>query len=273
VLARAGYRDGPWTSPLACGIKAGMSHTFNFNNKNALITGGASGIGAAVARQIAAGGGRVVVADVDRAGAERGAAGLGGDARALGIDVRSEEEWASAAGFVAAELGALHLLVNCAGVVRMTPLVDQTEADYRLQLEVNAMGTFLAMRACAPLIGSSGGGAIVNVSSINALRGYADSVGYASSKAAVLAMTKTAANELSALGIRVNAVQPGIIDTPMQGVTPPEVQPVIDHLLRIPGRMGTADEVANAITFLLSDLSRYVTGAELLIDGGVMLGG
>jgi 3alpha(or 20beta)-hydroxysteroid dehydrogenase len=246
---------------------------FGLQGRGVLITGAASGIGRAVAEIVAAEGARPVLADIDLDTVALLAESLDGDCLAVALDVSSEEGWRAVARQISSELGSVNVLVNCAGVTRQAPILEIAMQDYLDQIQINQTGTFLGMRTIAPLIHASGGGAIVNLSSINALRGYRDSVGYAASKSAVLSMTKTAAHEFAALGIRVNAVAPGIIDTPMQRHNSPELQRLIDHAVRLPGRMGTAQEVARVIVFLASELSSYVTGAEVLVDGGVSLGG
>jgi NAD(P)-dependent dehydrogenase (short-subunit alcohol dehydrogenase family) len=241
--------------------------------KVALVTGAGSGIGAAVAARLCAEGTSVILADIRHRDAAATEATLGAFATAVELDVRSGVEWSRAVSDVEERHGRLDYLVNCAGIVRMAPLTELTEQEYRDQVDINQTGTFLAMNHCAPLIAKGGGGVILNTSSINSLRGYPDSIGYAASKAAVLGMTKCAAHDLAASKIRVNVVLPGIIDTPMQAVGTPETEALTAEILRLPGRMGTPDEVADLALFLLCDMSRYVTGAEVLIDGGVSLGG
>jgi len=244
----------------------------DFGGRVALVTGGAGGIGRATAELLSRCGAVVYVADIGPAAVDVDG-GPGNWAASLTLDVTSPDSWQAAIDAVEAGHSRLDVLVNSAGVSRMGPIVDVSPEGYESIVAVNQVGTFLGMRAAAPLMSRDGGGAIVNLASINALRGYRESAAYASSKAAVLAMTKTAANEFSPLGIRVNAVEPGIIDTPMQGSNSAEANAYIERILALPGRMGTATEVAQVICFLASDMASYVTGTELLIDGGITLGG
>jgi 3alpha(or 20beta)-hydroxysteroid dehydrogenase len=245
-----------------------MPRSFDIAGRTAFVTGAASGIGCAVVERLAEEGVRVVVADINEKEAVRLAAehdGLG-----VGLDVTSEGAWGAAVEAVRAAYGEIDFLVNSAGIVKMSPIQSLTLEDYQRQITVNQVGTFLGMKAGIALFGMREA-AIVNISSINALRGSPDSTAYAASKAAVLSMTKSAARDL-APRVRVNAVQPGIIDTPMQNNNSPTVQAIIDRAIRTPGRMGDPREIANVVLFFLSGLSSYVTGATLVVDGGVTLG-
>jgi 3alpha(or 20beta)-hydroxysteroid dehydrogenase len=250
-----------------------MNGSFGLTDRIALVTGAGSGIGRAVAELLAAEGARVAVADINRQAAHAVADHLGDGALAVPLDVTSPEGWTAAVASVDGAFGGLHILYNGAGIIETGPILDLAIEAYRRQIEVNQFGTYLGMRAAAPLIERSGGGAIVNTSSINGMRGYRNSSAYAASKTAILSLTMTAAHEFAEKGIRVNAVVPGFIDTAMHHGVSPETQEIIARSVQLPGRMGTPLEIARAVAFLVSDLSSYVTGTDLLVDGGVTLGG
>ncbi len=189
------------------------------------------------------------------------------------LDVRDPDSWATAMARAEAELGGLDVLVNNAGIIRTGPLESMTLADYRDVVDVNQVGCFLGMQAAVPLLRAAGGGSIVNISSVAGLKGVAGAIGYSASKWAIRGMTKTAALELGAYGIRVNSVHPGTIDTAM--VNGPEFAN-IDRSSYFAGlpvpRIGEAREVAELVAFLASDASAYCSGAEFVIDGGETAG-
>jgi 3alpha(or 20beta)-hydroxysteroid dehydrogenase len=163
--------------------------------------------------------------------------------------------------------------VNNAGIARMAPLVDMTTDDYMDVIRVNQVSVFFGMRAVAPAMQRRGGGSIVNISSVDGMAGMAYVIGYVASKFAVRGMTKTAAVELGPLGIRVNSVHPGGVDTPM--IRPPGMEGLdydaMFSRLPIP-RCGTPEDIASLVSFLASDQSSYITGAEHVIDGGLLAG-
>jgi 3alpha(or 20beta)-hydroxysteroid dehydrogenase len=233
--------------------------------KVALVTGAAGGQGAAAARRFA----RVVVADVnDEAGAAT-AAEIGAHYRHL--DVSREDDWAAAIAEVAEAHGPPTVLVNNAGVLHFSPLTETALADYLRVVHVNQVGTFLGMRAVAPLMVEAGGGSIINVSSVEGLAATPLLTAYTASKFAVRGMTKVAALELAAQGVRVNSVHPGAIET---GLLPNALggQPVDLTYIgkRVPlRRVGQPPEIAELVLFLASDESSYCTGAEFVADGGV----
>lgn len=239
------------------------------DGKVALISGGARGQGAAEARLFAAEGAQVVIGDVLDERGRATAAEIGAAASYVHLDVRSEGDWAGALDHVAAQHGALHVLVNNAGVTGGKPLLESSTAEYLDVININLLGTFLGMRTAAPLIRDSGGGAIVNISSMMGFAGGPARGAYVSSKFAVRGLTKVAALEFGPLGIRVNSIHPGAIDTDM---VRPEVRSSMNlDDLPIP-RLGRADEVAKLALFLASDESSYSTGAEFIIDGGWLAG-
>ena len=235
----------------------------------ALVTGAARGIGAATAGLIVEEGGAVVVADVLDEEGELTAKSLGEAATFVHLDVSDEQQWTEAVALVERERGALHALVNNAAILRFGGIEQTSVEDFLQVIRVNQVGCFLGMRAAIPALRRAGGGAIVNVSSIDGMRGSANQIAYNASKFAVRGMTKVAAMELGADNIRVNSVHPGGIDTPMvrgQGLESFD----LDRLFRrIPlGRAGRPEDVARVIAFLMSDDSAFCTGAEFVVDGG-----
>jgi 3alpha(or 20beta)-hydroxysteroid dehydrogenase len=231
----------------------------------ALVTGAARGQGEAEARLFAAEGAQVVLTDVLDELGEKVAAGIGDNARYVHHDVSSEDDWRRVIDEVRSTEGALHVLVNNAGIVRDTPILTTSLEQYLEVININQVGVFLGMREAAPLLRDSGGGSIVNVSSMMGIVGGAPRVAYVSSKFAVRGITKAAAAELGPLGIRVNSIHPGAIDTPFIAPGTRDRLPVDRLPLR---RIGTAEEVAKLALFLASDDSSYSTGCEFVIDGG-----
>ena len=240
-----------------------------FTDKVFLISGGARGLGGAQARSLVAEGGRVVIGDLLLEEGAALAAELGAACRFLPLDVTSEAQW-SAAVALAESLGRLHGLVNNAGVYTPVPLVDTDAAQFERHTRVNQLGTFLGMRAVVPAFERGGGGAIVNMSSTVGLRSAPNAIAYTATKWAVRGMTKAAALELAPLNIRVNSVHPGPIDTNMLDVRSREEN--LRRVQQVPmKRLGTKEEIAGLVLFLLSDDSRYMTGSEVAMDGGASL--
>jgi len=235
----------------------------------ALVTGASSGIGAAVARLLHEQGATVLLADIDEERGEQLAAELGDRAAYVRLDVTDEGSWQAAVdGLVDTRLTTL---VNCAGAALRSPLVDTSVEAFRRLVELNLTGTFLGLRTAGRHLAD--GGAVVNVSSLNGVLPTADLGAYVASKAGVSALTRVAALEYAERGITVNAVCPGSIDT---SITDREDFADLDwdaYVRTIPlGRRGSADEVAQAVLYLASDESRYVTGVNLVIDGGIAAG-
>jgi len=234
--------------------------------KSALVTGAASGLGAAIAQRLSREGYRVAIVDTDGAAAQAQASELSG-AVAFAADVTDELA-------IEAVLDAFgdipDVLVNNAGIVRFGPILEHSVADFRKVIDVNLTGTFIVTRAVARRMVTRGSGAIVNITSLNAVAPSPDAGAYPASKAAVALLTQHFALALGPHGIRVNAVAPGFIDA---GMSAPiyensEVRAARGGAVPV-GTLGTADDVAEAVLFLASDRARYTTGQQLMVDGGV----
>jgi 3alpha(or 20beta)-hydroxysteroid dehydrogenase len=213
----------------------------------------------------------VVLGDVldDRCAAA--AATLGGAAVARHLDVRDEVQWAAAVDEAVTRFGRLDVLVNNAGILRHATLVDTTLDAYREVVDVNQVGCFLGMRAVVPVMAAAGRGSIVNTSSAVGLEGGSGVFAYAASKAAIRSMTQSAAIELGPLGIRVNSIHPGGVDTEM--VRPDGAELPSEPLTRVPlRRLARPEEIAPLAVFLASDESSYCTGAAFVVDGGQTAG-
>ncbi len=240
-----------------------------FTDRVFLISGGARGLGEAQARSLVAEGAKVVIGDVLADDGQRLAAALGPACRFERLDVTSEVSWRNAVA-VAESLGRLHGLVNNAGVYKPVPLLETDTAEFERHTRVNQLGTFLGMQAAVPALERTGGGAIVNMSSTVALRSAPNSIAYTATKWAVRGMTKAAALELVDKNIRVNSVHPGPIDTDMLNVRTREEN--LRRAQQVPmKRLGTKEEIAGLVLFLLSDESRFMTGSEVAMDGGAAL--
>ena len=241
-------------------------------NKVALISGGARGMGAAEARMFAREGAKVVIGDVlDTEGRQVEAEinQAGGECIFLHLDVTQESEWQRAVEAAVTRFGKLDVLVNNAGIIRLAGIEETSADEWDLVMNVNVKGVFLGTKAAIPEMRKAGGGSIINISSNSAFVGYPRSASYCSSKAAVHIFTKCTAIEYSKEGIRVNSVHPGSIDTAMSGerMTNPERQRETEAS-NLMGRTAHTDEVAYGVLFLASDESSFMTGSELLIDGG-----
>jgi 3alpha(or 20beta)-hydroxysteroid dehydrogenase len=239
------------------------------DGKVILISGGARGQGAAEARLCVAEGARVVLGDLLEAEGRQLAAKLGTAAMFLRQDVTLESDWEKAVE-AARSFGGLHGLINNAGIFQPRSLMETDGELFERHMRVNQLGCFFGMKAVVPLMERSGGGSIVNISSVAGLRGSPGAIAYSATKWALRGMTKAAAIDLAPRKIRVNSVHPGPIDTEMLKVRSPEQNRQRLELVPMK-RMGTAEEVAKLVLFLLSDESGYITGAEVTIDGGLML--
>jgi len=252
-----------------------------FDDTVALVTGGASGIGRGIAQAFADAGARVCIADLDAARGAAAAAELergGADAFAVATDVADAASVAAAVAALEARWGALHHVVNCAGIDRPLPLDDLDEATYDRVVDVDQKSVYLVTRRALPLLERSGGGAVVNISSVMAWYTAPGYVAYTAAKAGVVGMTRALAVELGPRGVRVNAICPGFIDTPIWqrhlDAMAPEVAAAFAERVRAlhpVGRRGTPEDVADATLFLCSAAARFITGTHLIVDGGVSL--
>jgi NAD(P)-dependent dehydrogenase (short-subunit alcohol dehydrogenase family) len=252
------------------------------SGKVALVTGGASGIGRGAAEKLASEGATVVITDIQDHLGEEVVAGIkkaGGKAEYLHHDVTSEDAWVDVIGQVKAKHGRLDILVNNAGIGLGGSVLDMTLTDWRRQTAVNLDGVFLGTKHSIPAMRQGGGGSIVNISSVAGLKGAPTLAGYCATKGGVRLFTKAVAMECAGAkdGIRVNSVHPGIIETPIwttvmggqPGVNaPPDLDAMSEMAVPL-GVKGVPEDIANGILWLASDESRYVTGAELVIDGGL----
>lgn len=242
----------------------------DIKQKVALVTGAARGIGLATAKRFLADGWRVALLDIDGENLQRTYAALAQPDTTMAIhcDVADAEGVSRAVDAVAKKFGRLDALVNNAGIAIFKPILDVTYEDWSRVLAVNLTGPFLCTQAAAPLMRDSGGGAIVNITSISGLRASTLRTAYGTSKAGLAHLTKQQAAELASLGIRVNAVAPGPVDTAMaKAVHTPEIR--ADYHDHMPlNRYGLESELAEAIFFLCSERSSYITGQVLAVDGG-----
>lgn len=245
--------------------------THEFNDKTALITGAGSGIGAEIARRLGAGGTRVVVADLDKDAAEKIASEIeqkGGVAIAVQQDVADPEAARRSVETAIERFGGLDVAVNNAGISgAIAQTADYSLLDWDKVIAVNLSGVFYGLKYQIPALLRSNGGSIVNIASILGSVGSANSSAYVAAKHGVVGLTKTAALEYASNGIRVNAIGPGYIDTPLLNALDREVYDDLVNLHPI-GRLGKPEDVAELALFLLSDRASFVTGSYHLVDGG-----
>ena len=241
--------------------------------KVALVSGAARGIGAATAKLLAQEGAAVVLGDVlEKEGQETAAqiVAAGGQATFIPLDVARPENWQQVIAATVAAYGKLDILVNNAGVSDRSAVAETDVATWERVLEINGKGVFLGIKSAIPELRKAGGGSIINISSIYGIIGSETSAAYHASKGAVRILTKAAAIQYAADNIRVNSVHPGFVDSPMTAAR--HALPEVHHLRisRTPlGRMGTPEDIAAGILYLASDESSFVTGSELVIDGGM----
>ena len=246
--------------------------SFDFSGKVALVTGGGSGIGAAIVHQLAKGGAKVVVADLDTKGAQSvvdAVQAAGGVAASFQIDVGEAAQVEMMVEFAKKTYGGLHLAVNNAGIGGPAALIADYPLDgWKKVLDVNLNSVFYGLKYEIPAIIASGGGAIVNMASILGSVGFAQSSAYVTAKHGLVGLTKNAALEYAKQGVRVTAVGPGFIDTPLlsKNLDAPTLEFI--KTLHPVGRLGTADEVAALTCVLLSKEASFITGSYHLVDGG-----
>lgn len=242
-------------------------------NKVAIVTGGAKGIGRAAAAALAEEGAQVAVTDLDAEAGQKTVEAIrenGGDTAFFEHDVASEADWEQVVADVQQTFGTPDILVNNAGLYHITPIEEETVDDWRQLMDVNVTGVFLGMKHCTPLMREQGQGSVINLSSVAGLVGLSGHACYGASKGAVRTMTKDAAIELAEAGVRANSIHPAYIDTQMadygaeaQGASKEE----LDAMHPI-GHMGEPEDVAYAVLYLASEESKFVTGTELVLDGG-----
>ena len=241
--------------------------------KVALITGGARGQGAAEARVFAKEGAKVVIADILDGDGEKLAAEIGeagGDALFIHLDVTSEDQWHSAISETVSRFGKLDVLVNNAAIWRRGIVEETTGDHWDAIMDVNAKGVFLGTKLVIPEMRKVGGGSIINISSVAGLVGSLTSSAYSASKGAVRLLTKSTAIQYAGEGIRANSIHPGAIDTEMGVQVWPDAETREEVTARTPvGRMGVPEDIAFGALYLASDESSFVTGSELVIDGGM----
>lgn len=235
--------------------------------RTAVVTGGARGIGYAIARTFVEEGAAVVLGDLDEAEAVAAATSLPGTALGARCDVTDEDEVRSLLESCSQEFGTLDVLVNNAGFTRDTTMRNMSSDDFRSVVDVHLYGAWLGTKHAATIMREQGRGSIVNISSISGKVGNIGQTNYSAAKAGMVGLTKAAAKEVAHAGVRVNAVQPGLIRTAMTEAMPQKAWD--SKLADIPmGRAGEPDEVASVVLFLASDLASYVTGAVIEITGG-----
>ncbi|MET3920977.1 SDR family oxidoreductase [Arthrobacter sp. UYEF20] len=245
-------------------------------NKKALITGGGSGIGRATALAMAAEGADVAVVDINLAAAQAVAKeveALGVKALGIAGDVADEASVQAAVAEAASAFGTISVLFNNAGIIRRANVIDTTTAEWDQVMGVNVRGVFLMCKSVVPLMIANGGGSIINTGSGWGLKGGGDALSYCASKAAVVNMTRALAIDHGKDGVRVNSVNPGDTNTPMlreeaRQLSQEEASFLTEANDRPLQRMGTPEEIAEAVVWLASDASSYVTGSALVVDGG-----
>lgn len=243
----------------------------DLSGKVALVTGGSRGIGKAVASRLAGAGARVALVDVvDREQLEATAREIGGGAIAVRANVVDADDVGAAVSQVEEQLGPIDVLVNNAGITRDGLLIRMTEEAWSAVLDVNLKGVFNMTKVVARGMMKRRGGRMVNIASVVGITGNAGQANYSASKAGVIGFTKSVAKELAARNVLVNAVAPGFIDTDMTRALPEAARETLRNLIPL-GRLGAAEDVANAVLFLSSDLASYMTGQVVVVDGGMVM--
>ncbi len=239
-----------------------------FEDKIAIITGAGQGLGAETARTLAQHGARVLLCDINTETCETIATEIGSAAASFTLDVTDEHQWATAVKYCVEVFGPPSVLINNAGISSFSPLESTSLEMYSKTMAVNSTGVFLGMRAVFEPMQRNGGGSIINISSGNGFIATEEVAAYVTSKFAVRGLTRSAAFEWGRYGIRVNSICPGMINTAM---VDPEEANYIRKITPL-GRTGQPHEIANMVLFLASEASSYVTGADFVIDGGLLSG-
>jgi len=259
-----------------CGPAKGTGMA-EFDDRVVIVTGAARGQGLATARRFLDAGARAILTDVLDEQGEAAAAALGSAADYVHLDVTSETDWSDLVRFLRDRFGRADVLVNNAGITFSAPLVECPPENFRRVIDVNLVGAYLGMRAIAPLMGETGGGSIVNVSSVQGLLARKGVAAYTASKFGLRGLTKAAALELGELGVRVNSIHPGGVATEFisqaaGGIEISDEQLDAAHAYLPVPRAARSDDIAPVTLFLASDAAAYITGAELAIDGGMSAG-
>ncbi|MCK4371976.1 MAG: 3-oxoacyl-[acyl-carrier-protein] reductase [candidate division Zixibacteria bacterium] len=242
----------------------------NFEDKTAVVTGSARGIGRVIAQSFATAGAKVVISDIDQAACEKTASEIGGAAIACRADVTSADDINQLFKTAVDKFKRIDIVVNNAGITRDGLIIRMDEKDWDTVLDINLKGAFLVIKSAARIMMKQRYGRIVNISSVVGLTGNAGQANYSASKAGLIALTKTSAKELGSRGVTVNAVAPGYIETEMTAALPEAAREFFLSKVVL-GRPGTPEDVARAVLFLASDEAAYVTGQVLAIDGGMMI--
>ncbi|MDH4210383.1 MAG: 3-oxoacyl-[acyl-carrier-protein] reductase [candidate division WOR-3 bacterium] len=235
-----------------------------------LITGGATGIGAAIVRRFVQADTQVVICDVDEENGEKLAAEIGESARFYRLDIADEKQVNEVVEEISGDFGRIDFLINNAGITNDKLLIRMSKDDWDRVLQVNLTGTFLVTRAVVKHMMKQRYGRIVNIASVIGLVGNFGQTNYAASKAGIIAFTKSCAKEFSSRNINVNAVAPGFIETRMTEVIPEDIRQNYLHLIPL-GRFGEPTDVANLVFFLTSDEASYITGQTICVDGGMVM--
>jgi 3-oxoacyl-[acyl-carrier protein] reductase len=235
--------------------------------RTAVITGGAQGIGLAIARRFADNGARIVIGDLDEAKAKEAAAALNTDAIGVGCDVASEADVTALLGAATAAFESVNVMVNNAGITRDATMRKMTEQQFDDVITVHLRGCWNGTRLAAGIMRDNGGGSIINMSSISGKVGFIGQTNYSAAKAGIVGLSKAAAKEVAHLGVRVNVIQPGLIRTAMTEAMPPHVWE--QKLAEVPmQRAGEPEEIASVALFYASELSSYMTGTVAEVTGG-----
>ena len=242
----------------------------DLTGKNALVTGSTRGIGRAIAEALSASGARVAVVGRDLARAEEAAAAIGSNAKGFAADVSDTAAVTKLVADVEGAFGSIDILVNNAGITRDNLVMRLKDEDWDAVLDANLRGAFAAIRAVSRGMMKKRSGRIVNVASIVGIIGNKGQANYAASKGGLIALTKSVAKELASRNILVNAVAPGFIETEMTAAMTPEARTALGQQIPLE-RLGTVADVANAVTFLVSDHASYITGQVFVVDGGMVM--